>query len=361
MFARDRGMMDKPQHMARLLSWALADLMLAHPNIIVAGEDVGPKGGVYNVTAKLHERFGSARVINTLLDEQSILGLGIGAAHNGLLADHRDPVPRLRPQCRGPDTRRGGDPELLLERPVYQSDDHPHRRPRLPEGLWRAFPQRQQPRRLPRHSRADPRLPEQRRRCGRDAARMRPARARGAAGDRLRRADRALHDPRPPRRRRRPVDRRPMPRRARRSRSGSARSAAMATAPTSPSSPTATAIISPARPRRSCASGTASTCRVDRPALAGAAERGRPARRGRRLRPGADRRRMPPDRIAERGADGAVRRARAGGRRAPDRGRGQLHSARPGGDPDPAEPRFDRRRGAGLADRQAPDEGEARG
>ncbi|HYJ53297.1 MAG TPA: thiamine pyrophosphate-dependent enzyme [Allosphingosinicella sp.] len=85
LFARDSAMMDKPQHMARLLSWALADLMLAHKNVIVAGEDVGPKGGVYNVTAKLHERFGSARVINTLLDEQSILGLGIGAAHNGLL------------------------------------------------------------------------------------------------------------------------------------------------------------------------------------------------------------------------------------------------------------------------------------
>lgn len=85
MFSRDAAMMDKPQHMARLLSWALADLMLAHRNVIVAGEDVGPKGGVYNVTAKLHERFGPARVINTLLDEQSILGLGIGAAHNGLL------------------------------------------------------------------------------------------------------------------------------------------------------------------------------------------------------------------------------------------------------------------------------------
>jgi 2-oxoisovalerate dehydrogenase E1 component len=85
LFARDSAMMDKPQNMARLLSWAMADLMLAHDNIIVAGEDVGPKGGVYNVTAKLHERFGSARVINTLLDEQSILGLGIGAAHNGLL------------------------------------------------------------------------------------------------------------------------------------------------------------------------------------------------------------------------------------------------------------------------------------
>jgi 2-oxoisovalerate dehydrogenase E1 component len=85
LFARDAAMMEKPQNMARLLSWTLADLLLSHKEIIVAGEDVGPKGGVYNVTAKLHERFGSVRVINTLLDEQSILGLGIGAAHNGLL------------------------------------------------------------------------------------------------------------------------------------------------------------------------------------------------------------------------------------------------------------------------------------
>ena len=89
--ARDGKMMDKPQHMARLLSWALADLMLAHPEIVVAGEDVGPKGGVYNVTAKLHARFGSARVINTLLDEQSILGLAIGMAHNGMV-----PIPEIQ-------------------------------------------------------------------------------------------------------------------------------------------------------------------------------------------------------------------------------------------------------------------------
>jgi 2-oxoisovalerate dehydrogenase E1 component len=91
LFERDRTLIDKPQHMARLLSWALADLMLAFPEIIVAGEDVGPKGGVYNVTAKLHERFGAARVVNTLLDEQTILGLAIGAAHNNLL-----PIPEIQ-------------------------------------------------------------------------------------------------------------------------------------------------------------------------------------------------------------------------------------------------------------------------
>lgn len=91
MFASDAGAMDKPQHMARLLSWALADLMLAHPEIAVMGEDVGPKGGVYNVTAKLHARFGSGRVINTLLDEQAILGLAIGMAHNGFV-----PMPEIQ-------------------------------------------------------------------------------------------------------------------------------------------------------------------------------------------------------------------------------------------------------------------------
>jgi 2-oxoisovalerate dehydrogenase E1 component len=91
MFASDAGQMDKPQHMARLLSWALADLMLAYPEIAVMGEDVGPKGGVYNCTAKLHARFGSARVINTLLDEQAILGLAIGMAHNGFV-----PMPEIQ-------------------------------------------------------------------------------------------------------------------------------------------------------------------------------------------------------------------------------------------------------------------------
>lgn len=91
LFADDAAQMEKPQHMARLLSWAMADLLLQYPNAVVCGEDVGPKGGVYNCTAKLHQRFGSARVINTLLDEQAILGLAIGAAHNGLL-----PMPEIQ-------------------------------------------------------------------------------------------------------------------------------------------------------------------------------------------------------------------------------------------------------------------------
>ncbi len=90
-FGSDAKTLDSPQHMARLINWALTDLMLEHDEIVMAGEDIGPKGGVYNVTAKLHARFGAHRVINTLLDEQSILGLGIGLAHNGFL-----PIPEIQ-------------------------------------------------------------------------------------------------------------------------------------------------------------------------------------------------------------------------------------------------------------------------
>jgi 2-oxoisovalerate dehydrogenase E1 component len=72
--------------MARLINWALADLMIQYPSIVLVGEDVGPKGGVYGISARLHERFGPGRVVDSLLDEQSILGLAIGLGHNGQLA-----------------------------------------------------------------------------------------------------------------------------------------------------------------------------------------------------------------------------------------------------------------------------------
>lgn len=81
----------KPYNMARLINWALADLMLEHDNIILAGEDIGRKGGVYAVTSKLQSLFGAHRVVDTLLDEQSILGLAIGMAHNNLL-----PIPEIQ-------------------------------------------------------------------------------------------------------------------------------------------------------------------------------------------------------------------------------------------------------------------------
>ncbi len=59
--------------------------------MIVFGEDVGRKGGVYGVTRGLASRFGASRVFDSLLDEQSILGLALGAGLAGLL-----PVPEIQ-------------------------------------------------------------------------------------------------------------------------------------------------------------------------------------------------------------------------------------------------------------------------
>ncbi|VAW13352.1 TTP-dependent protein, related to E1 component of pyruvate/2-oxoglutarate/acetoin dehydrogenase [hydrothermal vent metagenome] len=90
-FGNDLAAMAEPQTMNRLINWALTDLMLEYDEIIVAGEDVGRKGGVYGVTQKLQARFGPDRVIDTLLDEQSILGLAIGLAQNGFV-----PLPEIQ-------------------------------------------------------------------------------------------------------------------------------------------------------------------------------------------------------------------------------------------------------------------------
>ncbi len=90
-FGNDYRQLDAPQPMSRLINWALTDLMLEHREIAVMGEDVGRKGGVYGVTQKLCDRFGVDRVIDTLLDEQSILGLAIGMAHNGFV-----PMPEIQ-------------------------------------------------------------------------------------------------------------------------------------------------------------------------------------------------------------------------------------------------------------------------
>src|SRR5690606_14233911 len=59
--------------------------------ILVFGEDVGRKGGVYYVTAGLQKRFGVGRVMDTHLDETAILGTARGAGLAGFL-----PIPEIQ-------------------------------------------------------------------------------------------------------------------------------------------------------------------------------------------------------------------------------------------------------------------------
>ncbi len=74
-----------PKHLAAQINRALIDLMVKYEHVVVFGEDVAQKGGVYNVTANLWKTFGSGRVFNTLLDETTILGLAQGFGSMGML------------------------------------------------------------------------------------------------------------------------------------------------------------------------------------------------------------------------------------------------------------------------------------
>jgi len=70
---------------------ALAHEMRRDDDVVVLGEDVGKVGGVFRVTAGLHDEFGERRVIDTPLAEGGIVGTAIGMALYGLR-----PVPEIQ-------------------------------------------------------------------------------------------------------------------------------------------------------------------------------------------------------------------------------------------------------------------------
>ncbi|HRV69026.1 MAG TPA: thiamine pyrophosphate-dependent enzyme [Marmoricola sp.] len=80
-----------PMTLAMAINATLTDLMAAHSGVLVFGEDVARKGGVYGVTRGLRARFGARRVFDTLLDEQTVLGTALGAAVCGAL-----PIPEIQ-------------------------------------------------------------------------------------------------------------------------------------------------------------------------------------------------------------------------------------------------------------------------
>src|SRR5580704_9241936 len=57
----------------------------ANPRMVVFGEDVGPKGGVHGATLGLQDKYGVARVFDTSLSEEGIIGRSVGMALAGLL------------------------------------------------------------------------------------------------------------------------------------------------------------------------------------------------------------------------------------------------------------------------------------
>ena len=79
-----------PITFAQAVNATLATVLEHQPNVLVFGEDVAVKGGVYGVTKGLMAKAGAGRVFDTLLDETSILGLANGSAISGFV-----PIPEI--------------------------------------------------------------------------------------------------------------------------------------------------------------------------------------------------------------------------------------------------------------------------
>jgi 2-oxoisovalerate dehydrogenase E1 component beta subunit len=63
---------------------ALFEEMARDERVFCLGEDIGAYGGAFKVTDGLLDRFGAARVIDTPISEQAIVGSAIGASYMGM-------------------------------------------------------------------------------------------------------------------------------------------------------------------------------------------------------------------------------------------------------------------------------------
>ncbi|MQY29122.1 transketolase C-terminal domain-containing protein [Nocardia aurantia] len=77
--------------LAQAINVTLGELLARDDDVLVFGEDVGRKGGVYGVTKGLQKSFGARRVFDTLLDEQSLLGVALGTGLAGFV-----PIPEIQ-------------------------------------------------------------------------------------------------------------------------------------------------------------------------------------------------------------------------------------------------------------------------
>ena len=63
---------------------ALAEEMDRDERVFLMGEDIGVFGGAFKVTDGLLEEFGEQRIRDTPISENTIVGIGVGAAMVGL-------------------------------------------------------------------------------------------------------------------------------------------------------------------------------------------------------------------------------------------------------------------------------------
>ena len=66
------------------VSYGIAQEMRRDSNLVILGEDIAGAGGVFKTTVGLLDEFGPARVRDTPISEQAILGAAMGAAMTGV-------------------------------------------------------------------------------------------------------------------------------------------------------------------------------------------------------------------------------------------------------------------------------------
>jgi 2-oxoisovalerate dehydrogenase E1 component beta subunit len=72
------------QTIVQTIARTLDEEMTRDERIVVMGEDVGKRGGVFLATEKLFDKYGPDRVIDTPLSEAAIIGAAVGMAAHGL-------------------------------------------------------------------------------------------------------------------------------------------------------------------------------------------------------------------------------------------------------------------------------------
>lgn len=74
----------KPLNLIQAINEAMREELLRDPSVLVFGEDVGKRGGVFLATEGLQAEFGNKRVFDTPLSEASIVGAAVGMCIRGL-------------------------------------------------------------------------------------------------------------------------------------------------------------------------------------------------------------------------------------------------------------------------------------
>ena len=71
-------------NMVQAIARTLDEEMARDERVVVMGEDVGKRGGVFLATEKLFDKYGPDRVIDSPLSEAAIIGAAVGMAAHGL-------------------------------------------------------------------------------------------------------------------------------------------------------------------------------------------------------------------------------------------------------------------------------------